>query len=243
MKLGKEKQLIVFKRDKTKAFLEPIIPASQALPTWYKDMSSSVEGEPPWDNNNIKSCMPMFDAMTQGYIVPLWSDLHVKVEKDETGQWEPRFTWGVDAEEVISPHGPRQTGGLPLMEKSVGATSLKFVNPWIITTPKNYSTLIVPPLNNVSNLFQCVSAVVATDVYANHINFPFVWTGPEGWEGIIPQGTPLVQLIPFKRDDFQHEISWLTQSDIDTLRSTQSALSMAFHNCYKKLWRRIVRST
>jgi hypothetical protein len=182
--------------------------------------------------------------MTQGYIVPLWSDLHVKVEKDyATGECLPIFTWGFEAEDVIAHHGSLQTGGLPLMEKSVGERSFKFVNPWIITTPKNYSTLIVPPLNNASNLFQCVSAVVATDVYVNHINFPFVWTGPEGWEGIIPQGTPLVQLIPFKRDDFQHEISWLTQSDIDTLLSTQSAISMAFHNSYKKLWRKIVRST
>jgi len=244
MKLRKEKQLIVFKHASTKAFITPIIPASQALPTWYKDMSNSIEDAPPWDNHNIKSCMPMFDAMTQGYIVPLWSDLHVSVDKDyETGQWAPRFTWGVYAEEVIAPHGLLQTGGLPIIEKSVGGRSFKFLNPWVIQTPKDYSTLFVPPLNNGNDLFEPISAVVATDAYKNQINLPFVWKGPVDWEGVIPQGTPLVQLIPFKRVDFQHEISTMTQFDMDAMLSTKSALNMVFRGGYKKLWRKIVRST
>jgi len=244
MKLRKEKPLIVFKHATKNAFIRPILPASKALPTWYKEMSATVEDAMPWTPGTMKQCMPVFDAMTQGYIIPLWSDLYVKVEKDyETGEYSPMFTWGTHAEEVINAHSKEQTPGLPIMEKAVGGTSLKFLNPWLIQTPKNYSTLFVPPLNNENNLFETISAVVATDVYKNHINLTFIWKGPVDWEGVIPQGTPLVQLIPFKRVDFQHEISTITQFDEEAMAATQSALSQSFANGYKRLWRKMVRST
>ena len=120
MKLRKDKKLITFKYPTDNAFIAPIVPAAKALPDWYKQASILKEGYPPHAPQHIKACMPFFDAMTQGYIVPLWSDIYVStVFDEETGQPCPAFEW---QESPSSPgqvfnHHPTQTEGMPLMEE------------------------------------------------------------------------------------------------------------------------------
>ena len=60
-------------------------PAKNNIPNWWKDMPPFIS---EFDNlegknfilrnmrNNLspKKCMPMLDAITSGYIVPLWAD-------------------------------------------------------------------------------------------------------------------------------------------------------------------------
>ena len=94
MKLRKDKKLITFKYPAENAFIAPIVPAAKALPDWYKQASILKEGDPPYAPQHIKACMPFFDAMTQGYIVPLWSDIYVNTGFDEeTGQLALEFGW------------------------------------------------------------------------------------------------------------------------------------------------------
>lgn len=245
MKVGKGEQLIVFKRAAHEAFLPKPIPASQALPDWYKQAPTSTEGRLPWEGDaTFKSCMPMFDAMIQGYIIPLCSDVYVGQRKDgETGEMIPDFRWRKNEEPVIGIHYHYQTKDVPLLDKSSSrGPAFKFESHWIIETPKGYSTLFIPPLNNANPNFETLSAIVATDSYHDFINFPFVWTAPDGWEGVIPQGTPICQAIPFKRDDFQHKIDFITPDDENLIRSTRKALNSKFRSVYKDLWRKMVKS-
>jgi hypothetical protein len=241
--MGQEtEQLIKFKYMPDNMFVPPIVPASEALPGWYKNMPY---GEPQSLDGalTVKACLPFFDAMTQGYIIPLWADMFVSTEKNENGG--PIFSWKNIEEPLISPHLPEQTENLPLMEKARGnieKQSFKFDSPWLIQTPEGYSTLFTSPLNNVNPKFSLVSAIVATDTYPSFINFPFVWTGPPDWEGLVPMGTPLVQLIPFKRDNFRHEIG--AMNDEDSLRhiSAKKAMVAKFAHVYKNLWRKMTKS-
>ena len=252
MKLSKDKKIITFKHPANNAFLAPIVPAAKALPDWYKQASIQQGGDALHDSQHIKACMPFFDAMTQGYIIPLWSDVHVSTGFDaETGHIVPSFTWldsaetGRDSSDVIFSHTPMQTKGMPGVDegKIMGGRAFKFANPWIMQTPKGYSTLFVTPLNGGNPHFQMVSAIVATDSYFNNILLPFFWTGPEDFEGVIPRGTPLIQVIPFKRDDFQHEIKPLTDEDCQLAHSIRARLAQSFTGAYKQTWRKIVRST
>jgi hypothetical protein len=235
-------QVIKFKYVPGNIFVPPVVPASEALPGWYKKMSY---GEPPSPQGRAltaKACMPFFDAMTQGYIIPLWADMYVSVEKNDNGG--PEFSWRDGQTEVIAPHRPDQTKGMPIMDKALGMEqqSFKFNSPWVIQTPEGYSTLFTSPLNNVNPKFSLVSAIVATDTYPGFINFPFVWTGPPDWEGLIPMGTPVAQLIPFKRDDFRHEIGAMNEEDNLRYTSAQRAMGASWMNVYKNLWRKMTRS-
>ena len=220
---------VEFKYDPADQFTPRIVPASQALPDWYKDMplQRDYHKDEPWEAGTVKTCMPFLDAMIQGYIIPLWSDLHVSPG--------PKFTWLPEGRKVIAAHAEGQV-------PSDMGQPFKFLNPWIIKTPKGYSSLFTAPLNQENPLFKIVSAIVSTDEYFHHINFPFFWTGGD-WTGTIPQGTPLVHILPFKRVDYEHESKPLTPSEKDTVAATVVALRSSFRGVYKRLWRQITRST
>ena len=49
-------------------------------------------------------------------------------------------------------------------------------------------------------MFQCVAGIVDTDSYASPVHLPFFATGADGVH-VIERGTPLVQVIPFRRAD------------------------------------------
>ena len=228
---------ILFKHAPDNRFVEPVVPASKALPDWYKKATVEMEGSKPWEGMTFKSCMPFFDAMTQGYIVPLWADLHVRVENSI-----PAFTWAINGDQLIDSHSPAQVDGIPAMDKAVGRQAFKLISPWIIETPQGYSTLFVAPLNNAHEYIQLFSAVVSTDNYMNRINFPFIYTGPDDWEGVVLMGTPLMQLIPFKRDDFEHQILPLSKADEEIVDSTVRHHSNQFRHVYKRFWRSTSKS-
>jgi hypothetical protein len=57
----------------------------------------------------------------------------------------------------------------------------------------------VNPLNRPNGIFEVLAGVVDTDTYRAPIHFPFFATGKDGLY-TIEKGSPLVQVIPFKRD-------------------------------------------
>ena len=222
---------IKFKIDEGMKFLPPIVPASKALPDWYKNAPQSMPDSPAWDSGTYKTCMPFFDAMTQGYIMPLWADLYVSPV--------PTFTWNpMGVTLTITSHRPEQTAGIPAVEQASTGHAFKFISPWVMQTPKDYSALYMPPLNNRDSRFEIISGAVCTDVYSNRVNFPFIWNAPSDYEGFIEQGTPIAQIIPYKREVFEHEIVYMTEKDNVEANAVFNSVTSQFRGAYKKLYRK-----
>jgi hypothetical protein len=117
-------------------------------------------------------------------------------------------------------HSKKQLEGSPFIEKNKNLPFYKILNPWKIKTPKGYSCLFVPPLNNSDDRFSIVSGIVDTDTFPNEINFPIIINGdkyPE-LETTIKKGTPYVQIIPFKRDSWKMKILPRKQKEIQNSR-------------------------
>jgi hypothetical protein len=72
---------------------------------------------------------------------------------------------------------------------------------WSIKTPNGYSSLFTHPINRIDLPFYTLGGIVDTDKWGEAGNHPFVFKN--GWEGIIPKGTPYAQIIPFKRDNWE----------------------------------------
>src|SRR5262249_17979276 len=131
-------------------------------------------------------------AMSFGYVIPLCADL--TLERDQlTGQLRQREL------DMASLHNFSQVEGAPFAQLPI----LKFHNPWIIQTPPGYSTLVLPLLNRFDLPFQALSGLVETDTYYQAINFPAIMTFQPGQRVRLPQGTPLVQVMPILREEFQ----------------------------------------
>jgi hypothetical protein len=136
--------------------------------------------------------MPFLDALQTGWILPLAATVRLEV-KD--GGRTVDAGWEFD-KVMVSNHAAFQVAGNPLQPRP----PCKFHNYWTVRTPPGWSCLFVPPLNRPEPAFECLAGVVDTDLYPTHIHFPFFATEREGVH-VIAKGTPLVQVIPFRRDD------------------------------------------
>ena len=171
-------------------------PAAKFIPDWFKKVPISLKqrddsGAP---SMTIKQCMPVLDAMSLGYVIPLQGDLHVRTNHNRTQI------------EVTNPselklcefHDIKQLG--EESSPTFPTAPIKFINHWVIKTAPGWSTLILPLSNRFDDgHFTCLSGLVDTDTYAKEINFPAAWHTPD-FDGLIPAGTPLVVAIPIKRD-------------------------------------------
>jgi hypothetical protein len=185
---------------------EKPIPAGAMVPDWWKDMDPFAYGRfdvNPFPTVTAKKCFPLLDGLTSGYILPLWSDLFVS--KDNNGN---RIVKWVVSEPVIDIWAPWQVSSYEIPE-GFGKDVYKYYHGWIIETPKNYSCLITHPIGYPNLPIKALTGVVDTDKLETHANAPFLIK--EGFEGIIPKGTPMAQIIPFKRDNWKMEIDSITE--------------------------------
>ncbi len=172
-------------------------PATHFLPEWFKKIEPYGEGDNKKNHETIptiKKCIPVFDALTFGYIITTVCDISVKKVEGQL-QLFP----SIDYLEIVTSHPNKQAYTHPL---ATGIPFPKFTNPWAIKTPKGYSCLFVAPLHNPNPYFTALPGIVDTDTYHGNVNFVFK-LNDENWEGVIPAGTPIVQVIPFKRNEWE----------------------------------------
>ena len=187
---------ILFTNTTGHADLELPKPASGLLPDWYKNTQSYTTGEKAPNGKGgthatVKRCMPVFDAITAGYIIVSPADVWVSIKNGIQN-----FEWSDFG--LISFHPIEQA---PLYPQRKPFDYPKWTNPWSIRTPKGYSTLFVQPFHRES-VFTILPGIVDTDQYYAPVNFPFVINDPL-FEGLRPAGTPIAQVIPFKRDSWK----------------------------------------
>ena len=211
------------------------VPASKIIPDWYKNLESYTNKDKRPDGNanttaTAKRCMPIFDAITGGYIISTHTDLFVSQKIGENGNTHPYYQWANFG--AISFHPKRQ---LPEHPDGYGheLEYPKWTNAWAITTPPGYSSLFISPLHRETPII-VLPGVVDTDTYNAPVNFPFVLRDPK-MDGLIPAGTPIMQVIPFKRDEFQMEIGGAEEFRKQMAVTTK--LRSVFFDSYKRQFR------
>lgn len=209
--------------------------ANRFLPDYYKKLAPRKKGA--LREGTAKACIPFLDACSSGYIIPLWADMYVKASG---GDITISFSEVLPMRESLGQHKIEQLKGYPREKEPYGSNLLKFMNPWVIETAPGYSCIFTSPFNHFESRFKLVDAVVDTDTYYNNINFPFVWTGGDG-EFVVKAGTPLVQVIPFKREEHKLEIGVV---DSKKLATVSGKLSTKAYDAYKTLfWHKRKNST
>jgi hypothetical protein len=183
--------------------LEDVIPeprpAVKYLPEWFKDLSPTHGDErDAFGNKNMtaKRCLPLLDGMSLGFVIPLAGDLHIRSNHNNS---QIEIT-NPPALKVCEFHNSDQVGG-PNAIKQKHGNPLKFLNWWVIKTAPGWSTLFIPPMNNFEQPFTCLAAMVDTDKYPKEVNFPATLNITDA-DIHIPAGTPLMTVIPIKRDSF-----------------------------------------
>jgi hypothetical protein len=211
---------------------DPPSPAKDFLADWYKRMPnySTPErevGQYGHFNSTIKHCMPVLDAMTAGYMLTMPQDLHVTLNQNG----EVKTAWPVDGVTLIESHNLEQISEYKIDTERWSPVALKLINRWVVKTPPGYSTLFMSPLWRDDYRMHALPGIVDTDRYPQPINFPFFIQ--KNFVGTIEVGTPVVQLIPFKRDDWKSSTGLSTKEmKTEWRRATRQSIFR-----YKQLFR------
>lgn len=242
------KQFIEFKTDvKGLQDIAPIQKSSSFIPRWFKDIKDYIEIPAVHERNKrhyfgkkgstakqhtagtVKRCPAIIDLLTEGFIIPMWTDFLIQRDL-EVLEWDNRsFAYGIEF------HSKEQIKGWNL-KKTDFPEAVKFVNPWRIYTPPGYSVLFMAPIYQFENRFTVLPGIVETDSY-HHINFPSIWHTTK--DAIIERGTPFIQVIPFKRENWDIDVSQMTETDIENDAREKVELNTKFKNSYRNIVRRL----
>jgi hypothetical protein len=181
-------------REEDRGVIAEPMPARSELPGWFRQLPGTDHDQLSATNDGltVKRCMPFLDALTTGWIIPLAATIRLEVSDDgkhvEAG-------WEFDRM-MVSNHSAFQVAGNPYEPRP----PMKIHNYWTVRTAPGWSSLFLPALNRPNRVVDLLSGVVDTDNFPTPVNFPFLVTAPDGVH-VLPKGTPLVQVIPFRRDD------------------------------------------
>lgn len=212
--------------------LTPPLPAKKVIPEWYKKTPFLVDGLNEYTHSKggppvtHKGCNPFLDSMTSGYIFCLSSDLEIINEGDDnyTFYWKTNST-------AITHHSKNQHPLLPAAFNGLDGVH-KFHNDFIIKTPKGCSTHFTHPLNQHDLPFRTLSGNVETDTYMAPIHFPFQLLKSDNNVAILERGTPVCQFIPYKRDNWNHEVK---KYDEDLIIKEDFKYYSRIYRAYKSL--------
>jgi hypothetical protein len=174
-------------------------PSKQFIPEWYKDSKRYfpdnklrfINGNP---NLAIKHCIPFLESLTSGYIAVTWCD--IMVTKTEIGL---KIDWRTN-DDIPVPLSERPKSVAETLPIPAGHSNQHFAwhNIYQIKLPDGYSLLLTHPFNRFDLPFTTLSGIVDADYGMQQGNVPFFIK--EDFEGIIPAGTPMFQVLPFKRE-------------------------------------------
>jgi len=212
------------------------MPAGRFIPRWFKNLQPDSKDDPT--GSTIKRCVPFLDSLTAGYVIPLWQDIHFHTGYENNNVPFINYSWSVNliqGDTPISEHGWKQIEGSDISKTPLGKYPLKFNNPWVIKTPPGYSCLFLNPLNHYNEDFELISAVVDTDTYTSNINFPFIFLNDD-FNDVVSRGTPLVQVIPFKREPWKINVGVADKKQTQDTLTTSTKLRTVIKKGYRNFF-------
>jgi hypothetical protein len=210
-------------------------PASKNIPEWWKKQPSFMNNDASFKQggyqSTVKKCQAVFDGISGGYILKSPIDIYIKKQGNSFTVEVPN-SWHELKEWVISGHPRAQVSHMPINTDAYYEDILRIHPLWCIETPKGYSTMFEPLILGDLSPILAVPAIVDTDQFPSDGHLSFFLK--KDFEGIIKQGTPLVRVTPFKREEWEHSIEEFNKSYIQQKRL---AVRSMFINGYRiKFW-------
>lgn len=189
-------------------------PASKFIPKWYSIADRFFKNEkdeyiidtdggkvPTW-----KSCPAILDGFTSGYTFVTPCDILFYLDQNNKIrikiQDEKYDDFCVIRNKIDGFHNP----------KGYYEESFAWVSDWGISTPEGYSCIYLTPINRFDLPFINTTGIIDTDKVSLPGSLPFFLI--DGWTGLLPAGTPYLQVIPFKRENWESSLKIDKAGDI-----------------------------
>lgn len=208
----------------------PPTPAVTVIPDWYRELPLSIIECSYKDMHrlgnktrfSVKGCVPVLDYLTNGYVLRLHTDVGFTVEQVNG---EENIWWYTgNGPECISMHHHVQ---MPIHIEGVKKVYIKFNLPWTIKVPSGYSCLFYQPEFLFNEHLRLLPAIVDCDGYNHQVSFPGYLLKQGSFK--LEAGTPLMIVMPYKRDE------WASKIEL-TSGSNPNPITRYFERGYKKLF-------
>lgn len=174
----------------------------------------SREIKPDWLQNQRGSdfkfaqCPGMDDWLKSGYIIPAWTDIEIKANKAGT------IIKLLNQASYQSPErmDDRFVKDIINLDSNVKFCAWKIPSPWAIFTKPGYSAHVLPALFHSPFLRDLFLYPGSVD-YDSFTTVNVMFTPIRECHIKIPAGTPLLHIIPFKREDIDGVCSGSTQTE------------------------------
>jgi hypothetical protein len=223
-------------------FPEPV-PAFKEIPSWFKKILPFYENDDtPIDGVQrltVKRCVAFLDMLSSGYIIKAPFDIYIDTTEGKQIFQIPksmeRFT-NFGTKPMISSHDIKQVEGYPI-DKDKYIEHIFRINPiWIAKGSKGVSAIFMQPQHHEVSPLYAVSAVIDIDGYPSDGLLSFLVK--KDFKGYLQRGTPLVQVIPFMRQNFVSEII-RDQKETDNIEAIKAKVRSVFNSGYKKMmWKK-----
>lgn len=225
---------------------KPVL-AKDYIPEWYAKLPPPKESY-AFDEEvakSIRSCVPVNDLLTSGYIIkasyevrvseklidfvprmnistakPLGEFMNNKMKNPKTEEMQ-----GLHPSHPVGIYSPNLCPMRSQGKKNM-SSYFKFDTDWSIKTPPGYSCLIMQPYYLFRNDISIMPAIIDTDTFDKNISVIGFLTGVAE-EARFTCGDPLLQVIPFKRDEWEAEY---------TSEKPKDKTKLFLYNAYKRLF-------
>ena len=212
----KHKKITFASSDSTSPTPLQFEPAKFHIPEWYQAIKPYKDDKPSIDdgiivNSTVKRCIPVYDALTSGYMALLHCDLLIETEELDNGTYNINYKFAYEPN-PISIREYNTVQSLPLHDSYIPIELVWHIR-WQINTESNSSILVTHPLNRLELPFTTTSGIVDTDNNFLAIIGQVPFYIKKGFSGVIPAGTPMFQVIPFERQHYKSEVLELSEHD------------------------------
>jgi hypothetical protein len=222
----KKKAIVLYEKNYEQGL--PLSPISQVLPSWYKSIHifGSDKKFSSFEGITVKGCAPFMETMMVGYNIPLISD--IVVEQTENG---PRITWRDERLKILKIRNSEVEIPAPLGYHSI---DFAWSSPLALKVPKGYRMLITHPFNRYDLPFITTSGIVEGGYPLRGGNLPVFIS--KTFEGIIPKGTPIAQMLPFKVEDWNSKVEKGLVEESDKINDILKTYAYGWYR--KNIWKK-----
>ena len=209
---------------------EVVTTLNTVIPEWFKKTrpwkNDKIEVFPQ-DTSTFKQCSSFTDSFLTGYALTLPVDVLVTPDGPDLFTWRSNYVPLKQRMYQSNEHLPIPHGHYPI--------EFTWIAPAALHIPDGYCLLFTHPLNRYDLPFTTLSGVIDGKFTMGAKGLlPFFFK--TDFSGVIPKGTPIAQLIPFKREAWilKEEKGLIKEGAINILKSASVLTGWYKKNIWKK---------
>lgn len=212
---------------------KPVL-ASSIQPEWWK-RAKAGELTRGMIQQTIRSCPAMDDWLKSGWYVLANRDIEVIMYDGQSVTKETLESGERHGPRIVSPSHPsnQALGSFEYLGKNAPVKdAFKMRNPWNVKTPPGYSCFYLDPFLFQNEYFATWQGIIDTDKFnTNQDNSQIIFYPKVNHSFIIKKGTPMCQIIPYKRDTWtatyqlRSTKNWFNNESVHTMTDENRSIT------------------